>query len=181
MLSRLPFLIPFIAITEIYLIIKVGGAIGFWPTVGIVLCTGMTGVWLLRQQSFQLLSQLNQKINQGQLPAAEMVEGVALMIGGVMLITPGFLTDISGFCLLLPWTRKPLVQKVSAMFANQLQTRSATSFYYTSGASPFNQAQENPFQQEKTPDSGVQKNESRTYEGEFSEVEDANDGEVKKK
>ncbi|WP_020405682.1 FxsA family protein [Hahella ganghwensis] len=110
MYSRLPFLIPFIAICEIFLIIQVGGMIGFWATVGIVILTGMTGVWLLRRQGFSLIAQVQEKMNRGEIPATELMEGVALMMGGVMLITPGFMTDVMGLSLILPFTRKGLVR-----------------------------------------------------------------------
>jgi len=173
MISRLPFLIPLIAITEIYLIIKVGGAIGFLPTVAIVLTTGMTGVVLLRQQGFQLLGQLNQKMSAGQMPAAELVEGVALMMGGVMLITPGFLTDVIGFSLLLPWTRKRMVSKLARVLESQVQSGATTGFYYSSNGYDSRRGTgahtQSGFQ---TPPEAGAKHSQNVFDGEYEQVND---------
>jgi len=179
MFSRIPFLIPLIAISEIYLIIKVGGTIGLWPTVSIVMITGMTGVILLRQQGFQLLTQLNQKLSSGQSPATELIEGVALMIGGVMLITPGFLTDVSGFSLLLPWTRKLLVRKLAAVFEKQIQAGTARGFYYSRQGGDFrhHQGPGSGFNADARPSNSS----ANVIDGEFEEVKDAVDGIEEKK
>jgi len=132
MLSRLPFLIPIIAICEIFLIIKVGGAIGVWSTVGIVVLTGMTGVWLLRLQGFSLLNQVQQKMNGGEMPTVELMEGVALLMGGVMLITPGFITDVMGLSLILPFSRRALIRLVQKQLISNFEVQSTT--FYSQGS-----------------------------------------------
>ncbi|OZG74029.1 hypothetical protein BTA51_09655 [Hahella sp. CCB-MM4] len=152
MFSRLPFLIPLVAICEIFLIIKVGGMIGFWATVGIVILTGMTGVWLLRRQGFSLIAQVQEKMNRGEMPTSELMEGVALLMGGVMLITPGFITDVLGLSLILPFTRKGLIGFLQKRLVNSSSIRTQTfyqqgSFYsgpdiggsQAGGRSPFNE------------------------------------------
>ncbi len=138
MVSFIPYVIPLIAIIEIFLIIKIGGIIGFWATVGIVLLTGITGVTLLRHQGFQLLNQVQQRMQNNQMPATELLEGVALLMGGLMLVTPGFLTDIVGFCLLLPPSRKLLIALVSRQLKRTIQVHSTQGFY--SQSTTFNHA-----------------------------------------
>ncbi len=116
------YFIPLVALVELYLLIKVGGFIGVLPTVGLVLLTGMIGVTLLRSQGFQLLAQLQEKMARGETPAQELLEGVALLLGGFCLLTPGFVTDTLGFCLLLPFTRKALIAGIAQRLAAQVQT-----------------------------------------------------------
>ncbi len=174
MYSRLPFLIPFIAICEIFLIIKVGGAIGFWATVGIVVLTGMTGVWLLRLQGFSLINQVQQKLNRGEMPASEMMEGVALLMGGVMLITPGFITDILGLLLILPLSRKVLIGFVQKRLAASSHIQTTTFFQQGNfGAGTGYGAAEH--QNDASSDGGHQ-----VIEGEFTEEKAESDEPPKK-
>ena len=107
------FLLPIFVITpiiEMVLLIKVGQWLGVVPTVGLVLLTAMIGLSLLRRQGLSTLLRANQKIEQGGLPAQEMIEGILLAIGGALLLTPGFFTDAVGFYCLIPYTRKNLVR-----------------------------------------------------------------------
>jgi len=96
-------------ILEMWLLIKVGGIIGALPTIALVFLTAMAGLALLRQQSFRTLFRAKSRMAQGQLPANEMVEGIFLAVGGALLLTPGFITDIVGFCCLLPGIRQVLI------------------------------------------------------------------------
>lgn len=96
-------------ILEMYLLIQVGGWIGALPTIGLVALTAVVGMTLLRQQGFATLLRGQQRLAEGQLPAQELMEGFALAVGGALLLTPGFVTDAVGFCLLLPPTRRLLV------------------------------------------------------------------------
>lgn len=94
-----------VPIIEMYVLIEVGGLIGPWPTIGLVALTAMIGVALLRQQGFSTLMRGRARLNAGELPAREMLEGLLLAVGGALLLTPGFITDSLGFLLLLPPTR----------------------------------------------------------------------------
>ena len=117
----MPLLFLFVVtpILEMLLLIEVGSKIGALNTVGLVLLTAMIGLALLRKQGLDTLLRANQKINSGEVPAQEMAEGLALAAGGALLLTPGFITDGIGFCLLLPFTRKLLVKTVfSRLVAN---------------------------------------------------------------
>jgi UPF0716 protein FxsA len=92
-------------IVEMYLLIAVAGYIDALPTIGLVMLTAVIGVGLLRQQGLETLTRGVGKMNQGQMPAQEMAEGLLLAIAGALLITPGFVTDGIGFVILFPPTR----------------------------------------------------------------------------
>jgi UPF0716 protein FxsA len=97
------FLIFFLTpIVEMYLLIEVGGIIGAWPTIGLVMLTAMIGITLLRRQGFATLTRGMQRLEGGELPAREMAEGILLAVAGALLLTPGFVTDVVGFALLTP-------------------------------------------------------------------------------
>ncbi len=97
-----------VPILEMWLLIEVGTQIGALSTIFLVFLTAAIGLALLRQQGLSTLLRVNEKMEQGQLPASEIIEGVMLAVGGALLLTPGFITDFVGFCCLLPLTRKPL-------------------------------------------------------------------------
>ncbi|MCK5263022.1 MAG: FxsA family protein [Gammaproteobacteria bacterium] len=105
-----PLLFIIIPLVELYLIIKVGGYIGAFWTVMIVIGTAVIGVNLLRMQGFSTLQRAQQNMAQGAMPAMEMMEGIVLAVGGALLITPGFLTDTLGFICLIPFTRQALIR-----------------------------------------------------------------------
>lgn len=96
-------------IVEMWVLIKVGGVIGALPTIGLVLLTAVIGLALLKKQGFATLLRVRQKMEEGQVPARELVEGFFLAVGGALLLTPGFVTDALGFACLLPGTRHALI------------------------------------------------------------------------
>ncbi|WP_049721383.1 FxsA family protein [Gilvimarinus polysaccharolyticus] len=97
-----------IPLLEIGLFIQVGSRIGVLPTVALVVLTAVFGVLLLRWQGFTTLMRARGRMQQGQMPAREMVEGIMLAFAGAMLLTPGFFTDALGFLLLIPACRHAL-------------------------------------------------------------------------
>jgi UPF0716 protein FxsA len=99
-----------IPIFEMYLLIVVGSRIGALPTIGLVVLTATIGLWLLRMEGFATLMRLQERLNQGEIPGQELLEGVMLLIGGALLLTPGFFTDGVGFVCQLPGLRKPLAK-----------------------------------------------------------------------
>lgn len=106
-----------IPIVEIYLLIQVGSLIGALSTIGLVVLTAVLGAAMLRGQGLQTYLRFHQSLSEGRYPATEMLEGVALLIGGALLLTPGFFTDLIGFVCLVPFTRRPLVTWSIARFA----------------------------------------------------------------
>lgn len=110
------FLLLFIGIplVEIYLLIEVGGIIGAFPTVLMVVFTAVLGVTLIRIQGFSTLQKAQMNMNHGQLPAIEMLEGVMLFFAAICLLMPGFFTDTIGFLLLIPPLRRWLAKQIIA-------------------------------------------------------------------
>ena len=94
-----------VPVIEIFLLIKVGAVIGAWWTIGLVILTAVIGVRLLRIQGISTLARAQEKMDSGEMPAQEMMEGIGLIVAGAFLLTPGFFTDGAGFCLLVPRER----------------------------------------------------------------------------
>lgn len=125
-----------VPIIEIALFIQVGGLIGLWPTIAIVLFTAFVGASLVRSQGIQTLMSVQSRMQQGELPAQQIIEGVMLAVAGVLLLTPGFMTDTLGMLVLLPapraWIAKQLMQRVkvnsSAQFHSSSQFHGDNSF-----------------------------------------------------
>lgn len=122
-----------VPIIEIAILIKVGGVLGFLPTIGIVILTAVLGTAMLRAQSMSTLATVQSKLNSGELPALQLMEGVALLIGGVLLLTPGFVTDAVGFVCLIPMTRRWIIARILAR--SNLVVMSSTQ-YQASSESP---------------------------------------------
>ncbi len=102
-------IIPFL---EIYLLLEVGSIIGAIPTIFLVASTAIIGTWLLKEQGFSTFQRLQENLRQGILPAYEMIEGPIILAGGLLLLTPGFITDILGLACLIPSLRKKIAQYI---------------------------------------------------------------------
>lgn len=102
-------IVPFI---EIYLLLQVGGWIGTLPTIFLVVFTAVLGASLLRRQGLATWQRFQQTLQQGGIPAYEMIEGPILLVGGALLLTPGFFTDLLGFACLIPALRQKMAQYV---------------------------------------------------------------------
>jgi len=102
-------IVPFIEIT---LLMQVGSIIGVFPTILIVIFTAALGASMLRRQGFATWQRFQSNLQQGQIPAYEMIEGPILLVGGALLLTPGFFTDILGFACLIPSLRRKIAQYV---------------------------------------------------------------------
>lgn len=108
MFARLLALFLLTPVVELALLIQLGDLIGFWPTVGIILVTGFTGTYLAKREGLSAWRRLRAQIDRGGLPGQELLDGVIILIAGALLITPGVLTDVTGFIGLLPFTRAPI-------------------------------------------------------------------------
>ncbi len=105
MLLRLFLLFTIIPLIELYFLIKIGGAIGALNTIVLILGTAILGSILVRWQGLKTMQQIMSQISQNIVPAEEMVDAVLIFVGGVMLITPGVLTDFLALFLVFPYTR----------------------------------------------------------------------------
>lgn len=100
------FLFLIVPLVEIYFLVKVGESIGAWRTILLVVFTAVVGVFLLRQQGLATFGRFQKNMMEGKAPAGEMLEGVFLLFGGLLLLVPGFFTDAIGFFCLIPFTRQ---------------------------------------------------------------------------
>lgn len=103
-----------VPLIEIYLFVEIGGWIGTWPTIGLVVLTAVAGSVMLRAQGRQVLARAQEKIRRGEPPVADLLDGIGLLLAGALLLTPGFLTDAVGFALLLPGARRWLAVRLWA-------------------------------------------------------------------
>jgi len=95
-------LVPFI---EIYLLIKIGAQLGAFNTILIVILTGLLGASLARLEGIKTMTKVRESMNRGELPAEEMLDAMLIFVAGVVLLTPGFITDLTGLALLVPQAR----------------------------------------------------------------------------
>ena len=105
LLLRLLALFLLLPAVELALLVQVDKWIGFWPTIGLILATGLVGSMLARHEGLSVWRRLNQRLAEGGLPGTALLDGVIILVSGALLITPGVLTDVLGFLGLLPFTR----------------------------------------------------------------------------
>ncbi len=105
MLLKLFLAFTLIPVVEIYLLIKIGGHIGALNTVVLVVATGFAGAYLARMQGMQTMFRVRSSLQQGVMPTEDLLDAVLIFAAGIVLLTPGFITDISGLLLLIPETR----------------------------------------------------------------------------
>ncbi len=112
MFARLFLLLLIVPIVEFYLIIRIGSRIGFGVTLGIVVLTALLGATLTRAQGMRAWIRFQQASSEGRMPHREVLDGIMILLAGVVLLTPGFLTDAVGFLLLVPPVRAALRDRV---------------------------------------------------------------------
>lgn len=150
-----------VSLLEIYVLIKVGGFLGAWPTVALVVLTAFVGSALVRSQGLQVLRQFQQRIAQGESPGQELIEGFMLLVTGVLLVTPGFVTDFLGLLILQPSIRSMVAKYVLANV--KLNSAMSGGFSQSSNGSTFGAG----FKSKKTDD--------HIIEGEFERKDDNKD------
>ena len=129
MLARIVLLFLLLPAIEFVLFIQVEKLIDFWPTVALILVTGVVGGYLARREGASTWKKLNARLSQGGLPGNEIVEGVIILVAGALLVTPGVLTDVVGFLGLLPPTRHMIRRLVVKRFKHKLETGSMSVQY----------------------------------------------------
>jgi len=101
-----------VPLIEIALFIQVGGAIGLWPTLGIVILTAILGTWLVRSQGIMAMGNLRNSFSRLDDPTEPLAHGAMILLAGALLLTPGFFTDAIGFALLVPSLRKAVINSL---------------------------------------------------------------------
>ncbi len=125
---------------ELWFLIRVGSSLGAITTIFLLVTAGMIGMSLLRQQSFSTLLRVEQRLQTGELPATEILEGFVLSLAAVLLIIPGFISDLLAIPLLIPPLRRGLVRRI--LRSGYYETRFRAATYSTGSANPGN---EDPF------------------------------------
>jgi len=119
-----------IPLIEIYLMIKIGGTIGAFNTIFLIFFTAVTGVFFARLEGFRALKSGFQQLVKNEIPIYEIISGAALAFAAFLLILPGFLTDFIGFLLIIPITRKMLINKISSKYKNRSKENIVEGDYY---------------------------------------------------
>ena len=120
MLLKLFALFIITPVVEMALLIELGKRIGTLRTIGIIVLTGVIGASLAKSQGLRIVRNIKESVNNGEIPHNHLIEGVLILIGGALLITPGILTDTAGFVLVIPWTRRLIRERVKKYFMGRI-------------------------------------------------------------
>jgi UPF0716 protein FxsA len=119
---------------EIMILIKLGEFLGFWSAFILVVGTGFLGAWLARLEGARTWFNVQQALRSGQMPGEQVIDAFLILVSGILLITPGFLTDITGLLLLIPqtrfWFKKWLRKKFDAMLRQASETGSSAEIRF---------------------------------------------------
>lgn len=132
MFGYLVLLFTVLPAVELMLLIEIGSNIGAGNTVLVIILTGVLGAYLARLQGFRILQEIQNELNHGIMPNAQLLDGLMILVGGIVLLTPGFITDTLGFLLLIPWTRTLLKKWFQKKFEEMISRGQVVSF------TPFN-------------------------------------------
>jgi len=116
-----------VPIIELQLLLLVHEKIGFLNTLALVFVTGILGVNLAKREGLYIFKEIQKKLSVGEMPTSELVDGLIILVGGVLLITPGVMTDIFGFSCLIPFIRKLYKSILSRVFKNKITVYSHQS------------------------------------------------------
>ena len=135
MFPILVFLFTVVPALEIYLLFKVGAQIGGFNTLFIVIATGIIGASLAKSQGLQILMKIQTEMQTGQLPGNHIIHGLMVFAGGLLLLTPGFMTDIFGFSLVMPGPRHILIIWVKSALDKAMKSGNFHFQTFSAGAS----------------------------------------------
>lgn len=136
MLARLLLLFVVVPLIELALLIEIGQLVGLLPTIALVVLTGIGGAALARAEGLRTLWSLRSALEAGRLPGRELMDGAAILVGGALLLTPGLLTDLVGFSLLLPPTRRWIQDRISGSLERRLRDGTLNLRVYRMGPHP---------------------------------------------
>mgnify|MGYP001557749299 FL=1 len=128
MFIKLLIIFVFVPVMELYILIEAGRMIGIGATVGLIMLTGVAGAWLARSQGLEILRRIQKETANGQMPAQTLIDGALILVGGLLLLTPGFFTDALGFSFLVPITRELWRKGLSAWLEKQVRQGSVTIY-----------------------------------------------------
>ncbi|CAH0346231.1 FxsA family protein [Bacillus sp. CECT 9360] len=111
---------------EIAVLLLSGQTIGVWPTILLIILTGVIGTYLAKQQGLETIKKAQEQMRYGQLPGDALLDGICVLVGGTLLLTPGFVSDLLGLILLLPPTRKVIKPLILKMIKNMIDKKKIT-------------------------------------------------------
>ncbi|SHJ54655.1 FxsA family protein [Paramaledivibacter caminithermalis] len=129
MLFRLILLFTITPIVELFLLIKLSNITSVWTTISIVLATGIIGAYLAKGQGRLIITKIKMELNEGRMPGDQLINGLCVLVGGALLLTPGIITDILGFSLVIPATREVFKDIVKNKLFKMLQSGSINIHY----------------------------------------------------
>jgi len=125
--TKLLILFVLVPVTELYILIEVGKKIGSLTTIGVIILTGIIGTYLVKSQGFMILRKIQNDLNEGIMPGDSLIQGAIILAGGILLLTPGFVTDILGFIFLMPTSRNILKKYLLKWLKGKIKEG---NFYY---------------------------------------------------
>lgn len=123
MCLKLLALFVFVPLVELFLLIRLGDFIGFWPTVAVVVVTGMVGAALAKHEGLTVLQEIQEELGEGRMPAGQLLDGLLILAAGLVLLTPGLITDTLGFVLLIPYTRRKVRDYLKERFQSRAEQK----------------------------------------------------------
>ena len=119
-MGRLFLLFTVVPLVELYLLVSIGRVLGTAPTILVVLLTGAVGAWFARLEGARVIQRWQEAMARQQLPKDGLIDGLLIFVGGVLLITPGVLTDVAGLSMVMPLTRRPIAAMLRRWFERQI-------------------------------------------------------------
>ncbi len=132
MLGRLLLVFILVPLLDLVLLLRIGQMLTFWPTLGLVIVTGIVGATLAKRQGLRTLARIQSELESGRLPTGELAEGVLILLAGAVLVTPGFMTDLFGLALLI----RPFRRVLRGVLTRYLQSRIVVNGFPGNATSP---------------------------------------------
>jgi len=126
---RLILIFIVVPLIEILLLIEIGSRIGALYTIFIIILTGILGASMMRQQGFTIIRNIQRDLSLGRMPTGELINGALVLVGGIVLLTPGFFTDAVGFILLVPATRALIRKKIQLLIRRKIESGDIHIFF----------------------------------------------------
>jgi UPF0716 protein FxsA len=123
-----------VPVLEIYLIVQLGNVVGPWWTILVIIAAGVLGAWLVKREGARAWRSLTETLRSGRVPSRELADGALILVGGTLLLTPGFVTDIVGLVCVLPMTRPLPRALLTRVIARRLTVASTSG--WSGGAPP---------------------------------------------
>ncbi|NBG87306.1 FxsA family protein [Isachenkonia alkalipeptolytica] len=133
MLGRLILLFTVVPIVELYILIQIGNEIGAFNTIMLVFITGVVGAVLSKSEGRQIIGNIKREMAMGKMPGDELINGLCVLVGGALLLTPGIFTDVLGFVLVIPFTRMFLIKTIKRKIKSMITEGTVNVYYKDSG------------------------------------------------